>query len=87
MLSQRIEVTTIRILELVIDLKNKDIPVNRKKIINEIKKLQILFRLCKDLSFLSLRRYEHVSKLLTEMYQLLVEGGGDSGDGLHRFVR
>jgi retron-type reverse transcriptase len=75
-LSQRIEVTTIRILELTIDLSERDTAANRKKIIHEVHKLQILFRLCKDLSYLDFKRYEYVSSLLTEISQILDSGGG-----------
>lgn len=81
-LSQRIEVTAIRILELVIDLDENDTAVKRRKILHEIDKLQILFRLCKDLSYLSFRKYEYASSLLAE-----IRGGGVAGDGLRKFVR
>lgn len=73
-LSHRIEVTTIRILELVIDFSQRDTITNRRKILHEIQKLQILFRLCKDLSYLSFKKYEHVSSLLDE-----IRGGGEPG--------
>jgi hypothetical protein len=86
-LSQRIEVTTIRILELTIDLSERDTAANRKKIIHEVHKLQILFRLCKDLSYLDFKRYEYVSSLLTEISQILDSGGGGLGDGLQKFVQ
>ena len=69
--SQRIEVTSIRILEMIIDLSEKDTRDYRKKIINEIQKLQILLRLCKDLSYLNFRQYEFASSLLTEISQFL----------------
>jgi len=75
-LSQRIEVTTIRILELVIDLSDRDTAVNRKKILHELHKLQILLRLCKDLSYLSFKRYAYVSFLITEIIQILDKWGG-----------
>lgn len=71
-LSQRIEVTSIRILEMIIDLSEKDTRDYRKKILNEIQKLQILFRLCKDLSYLNFRQYEFVSSLLNDVSNLLV---------------
>lgn len=69
-LSQRIEITSIRILELVIDLSESDTRAKRRKILNEIRKLQILIRLCKDLSYISFRKYEYASSLLNEL------GGG-----------
>ncbi len=86
-LSQRIEVTTIRILELVIDLSERDTATNRRKILHEIHKLQLLLMLCKDLSYLSFRRYEHVSLLLTEISVLLDHMGGGSRGSLRKFVR
>jgi len=85
-LSQRIEVTTIRILELVIDLSDRDTAVNRKKILHELHKLQILLRLCKDLSYLSFKRYAYVSFLITEIIQILDKWGGGSRGGLQKFV-
>ena len=75
-LSQRIEVTSIRILELVIDLGVRDTEANRRKIIYEVQKLQILFRLCKDLSYLSFRKYEYASSLLNEISGILDNRGG-----------
>lgn len=84
-LSQRIELTTIRILELAIDLSQRDTETNRRKIVYETSKLQILLRLCKDLSYLSFRKYEHASLLLTEISHLAGESGGYK-DGLQRFI-
>ncbi|MBI5332335.1 MAG: hypothetical protein HZB65_02080 [Candidatus Aenigmarchaeota archaeon] len=79
--------TSIRILELVIGLNENDSVVHRKKIKNEIQKLQILLRLCKDLSYLQFKRYEYASFLLMEMSELIDnEGGGDARKGLQRFV-
>ncbi len=75
-LSQRIEVTSIRILELVIDFEKRKTETNRRKISNEIHKLQILFRICKDLSYLSFKRYEHASSLLNEISQIIADWGG-----------
>jgi len=75
-LSQRIETTAIRILELVIDMSQRDTATNRRKIIYEVHKLQILFRICKDLSYLSFRKYEHVSEMLKEISYILDELGG-----------
>ena len=69
-LSQRIEVTSIRILELIIDLSESDTKAKRRKILNEIRKLQILIRICKDLSYISFKKYEYASSLLSEL------GGG-----------
>ena len=71
MLSQRIEVTTIRILEMVIDMSGKDTREYRKKILNETHKLQILFRVSKDLAYLDTNKYEFASSLLTEISDLL----------------
>jgi len=82
-LAQRIEVTSIRILELVIDLSNRDTKTNRRKILYEAHKLQILFRLCKDLSYLSFRKYERISALLDEISGIIDrrhEGGGVDQD-------
>ena len=79
-LSQRIEVTSIRILELAIDLTESDTRTARKKIMHEIQKLQILLRLCKDLSYLSFSQYEYASSILAEMRQSLdANGGGING--------
>ncbi len=75
-LSQRIEVTAIRILELVIDLSQRDTETTRRKIVYEIHKLQILLRLSKDLSYLSFRKYEHASSLLNELSGILDNRGG-----------
>ena len=86
-LSQRIEVTTIRILELVIDLNQRDTKTNRRKILYELHKLQILFRVCKDLSYLNFKKYEHVSSLLNELSDIADNRGGVSGDGLRKFVQ
>ncbi|MBL7206643.1 MAG: four helix bundle protein [Candidatus Aenigmarchaeota archaeon] len=67
-LSQRIELTSIRILELIIDLNNSDTVTKRRKIKDEIQKLQVLLRLSKDLSYLSFRKYEYVSVLLDNIW-------------------
>jgi len=75
-LSQRIELTSIRILELIIDLSRRDTETNRRKIMYEIHKLQILFRLCKDLSYLDFKKYEYASSLMNEISQLIDERGG-----------
>jgi hypothetical protein len=80
-LSQRIEVTSIRILELIIDLSENDTRVKRRKILHEIQKLQILFRLCKDLSYLNFRKYEYASSLLSEL------GGGVTANGPQKSLR
>ncbi|MBI4895841.1 MAG: four helix bundle protein [Candidatus Aenigmarchaeota archaeon] len=87
-LSQRIEVTSIRILELVIDLSESDTIVKRKKIKHELNKLQILFRLSKDLSYLNFKRYEYVSSLIAKISQLLdINQGGGAGNGLQKFIQ
>ncbi|MBL7160896.1 MAG: four helix bundle protein [Candidatus Aenigmarchaeota archaeon] len=91
-LSQRIEITSIRILEMVIDFAEKDTKSNRKKILNDIHKLQILLRFCKDLSILKFRQYEYSSSLLTEISELVkveTENSkrGGVGNGLHKFVQ
>jgi hypothetical protein len=83
-LSQRIELTTVRILELVTDLSYRDTETNRRKIIYEIHKLQILLRLCKDMSYLSFKKYEHASSLLSELSGMIDKRGG--ADGLQRFI-
>ena len=83
-LSQRIELTTVRILELVTDLSYRDTETNRRKIIYEIHKLQILLRLCKDLSYLSFKKYEHASSLLNELSGMVDRRGG--ADGLQKFI-
>ncbi len=69
-LTQRIELTSTRILEMVIDFGGKDTKTHRKKILNELHKLQILLRLCKDLSYLSFKQYEYVSSLIDELCYL-----------------
>jgi hypothetical protein len=88
-LSQRIEVTSIRILELVIDFNDCATETNRKKILHELQKLQILLRICKDLSYLSFKRYEYSSSLLNEITSAAndTESLGGGQDGLRRFVQ
>lgn len=84
-LSQRIEVTAIRILELVIDFSERDTSTQRRKILHEVHKLQILLRLCKDLSYLSFRQYVHVSSMLDDINNILDNRGG-AKDGMRKFV-
>lgn len=88
-LSQRVEVTSIRILELVIDLGRDDTPACRAKISREVQKLHVLVRLCKDLCCMSFRSYEHACVLLSEISALAEDRKreGKPGDGLQRFVR
>ncbi|MBI5347199.1 MAG: four helix bundle protein [Candidatus Aenigmarchaeota archaeon] len=83
-LSQRIEVTTIRILELVIDLSESNTADKMKKIMHEIHKLQILFRICKDLSYMSFKDYECASVMLNELSAML--NGEGYGKNLRKFV-
>jgi len=85
-LSQRIEITAIRILELVIDLSKNDTETNRRKILHEINKLQLLLRLSKDLSFLDFKKYEHVSGLLSEIAGLAETGERGSHGSLRKFI-
>jgi hypothetical protein len=79
-LSQRIEVTAIRILELSIDFNESRTETNRKKILHEAQKLQILLRVCKDLSYLSFKRYEYASSLLNEISDAIASS--ESGGGV-----
>ena len=86
-LSQRIEVTAIRILELSIDFNDCRTEVNMKKILHELQKLQILLRLCKDLSYLSFKKYEYASSLLDGISDAVAKpecGGG--ANCLRKFV-
>ena len=75
-LSQRIEITGIRILELIIDFSNRDTETNRRKILYELHKLQILFRLSKDLSYLDFKKYEYLSSLLNDISHIINKRGG-----------
>ena len=70
-LSQRIELTAVRILEMVIDFNERDTKTNRKKILQEVHTLQVFLRFCKDMSFLTFRQYEHVSSLLVGISNLV----------------
>ncbi len=79
-LSQRLEVTAIRILELAIDLNLHDTVAARRKIAHECHKLQLLLRLCKDFSYLSFQKYEHASVLLGGIAGLVGENGGGLGE-------
>ncbi|MBL7169928.1 MAG: four helix bundle protein [Candidatus Aenigmarchaeota archaeon] len=85
-LSQRIENTSIKILEMVIDLGYNDSKIIRKKILFEIHKLQILMRLSKDLAFLDLKKYEHVSSLLKEISDLIDKRKWIGDGNLQKFV-
>ncbi len=75
-LSQRIENTSIKILEAIISLSYKDSKLVRKQILFEIQKLQILMRISKDLSFLDFKKYEYISSLMKEISDLLDKTGG-----------
>jgi len=87
-LSQRIENTSIEILEMVISLSYKDSKLVRKHILFEIQKLQVLMRLSKDLSFLDFKKYEYVSGLLKEITDLLDKTWGGSGNAdLQKFIQ
>ena len=85
-LSQRIENTSIKILEMVIDLGYSDSKITRKKILFEIHKLQILMRLSKDLAFLDLKKYEYVSSLLKEISDLIDKRKWIGNENLQKFV-
>ncbi|MFH1631065.1 MAG: four helix bundle protein [Candidatus Aenigmatarchaeota archaeon] len=74
-LSQRIENTVILLLDDVTRLNYKDSNVLRKNISMKSQRLQILFRVSKDLSFLRFKQYEHLCKLLEEIRSLV---GADS---------
>lgn len=71
---------------MVIGLNYKDSKFARRKISEEIAKLQIFMRMSKDLSFLDFRRYEHVAKLLKEMEDI-IDRGGACGPNLQEFVQ
>lgn len=87
-LSQRIENTSIKILEMVIGLNHKDSKIVRRQIIFEAQKLQVLMRLSKDLAFLDFKKYEDVSNLLKEIIELLDKTGVEarSNADLQKFV-
>jgi len=70
-ISQRIENTVILLLDDVLRLNYKDSKVLRKNISLKIQKLQVLFRISKDLSFLSFKKYEYVCGLLEEIRSLV----------------
>lgn len=90
-LSQRVELTSIRILELAIELGMNDTDACRAKIAREAQKLQLLVRLCKDLSYMNFRSYEHASILISELSEFVKIGSckkeGKTDGGLQRFVR
>lgn len=87
-LSQRIENTAIKILEMVMSLSYKDSKIVRRQIIFEVQKLQVLMRLSKDLAFLDFKKYEYVSKSLKELSELLDKSGIEvrSNADLQKFV-
>ncbi len=70
-LPQRIENTAILLLDDVLRLSYKDSKTLRKSISMKAQKLQILFRVSKDLSFLSFKRYEYVCQLIDEIRSLV----------------
>ena len=76
LLSERIERTALETLELIIELELKDNKIQRKKILLELNKMQALFRISKDLSFLDFGRYEYASNHIAEMKQMLENAGG-----------
>ena len=75
-LSQRIESTAIKILEMTISLTYKDSKILRLQIVAEIHKLQILLRLSKDLSFLDFKSYEYINGELKELTNIVDKSGG-----------
>src|SRR3989338_2251059 len=79
LLSQRIENTSIKILEMVMSLSYKDSKITRRQIITEIQKLQVLMRVSKDLAFLDFKKYEYVSNLLKEISDNVDKWGGVKG--------
>ena len=86
-LSQRIESTAIKILEMTISLTYKDSKILRLQIVAEIHKLQILLRLSKDLSFLDFKSYEYINGELKELTNIVDKsGGGHERANLQKFV-
>jgi len=63
----------------VIDFNECGTETSRKKILHELQKLQILLRVCKDLSYLSFKRYEYASSLLNEISGAIADA--ESGGG------
>lgn len=86
-LSQRIEVTAIRILELSIDFNERRTEANKLKMLHEVQKLQILLRVCKDLSYLSFKKYEYASSLLNGILDAVANAETGGRNGLHKFIR
>ena len=85
-LSQRIELLALGILTAAIKLNYSDSKTTRKNAVIEIHKLQVLFRVSKDLSFLDLKRYEYASRLLSEILKTLSETEKVDED-LQKFIR
>ena len=69
-LSERIETTAILILDDVLRLNYRDSKILRKNISVKAQRLQVLFRVSKNLSFLDFNKYEYVCKLLNEIRAL-----------------
>lgn len=73
-LAQHIENITLEILEEIIEVNSGDIKEKRglaKKIDINIDKLKILFRIAKDLKFISVKRYGIISEKVVEIGKLL----------------
>ncbi len=71
-LAQRIENSALNILEYIIIANNEFNKENAlRKASVELEKLRIFIRLAKDLSFISFKKYEYVSKLINEVGKLL----------------
>ena len=84
LLAQRIEGTAVNLMRSAIVLVRKDSASKRQSMALEAKKLLILFRISKDLSWLDKKKYEHACRLLVELIKLLEKG--DSGENLQQFI-
>jgi hypothetical protein len=85
-LSQRVEALALGVLGGAIRLNYADSKIVCKNMLVDMHKLQTLLRLSKDLSWLSLRQYEHVSGLLSEIFAILKEKEAVH-ENLQEFIR
>lgn len=85
-LSQRIELLGLGILGSAIKLTYNESKITRKSMLIETHKLQFLVRLSKDLSYLSLKRYEYISTIIVEILKTL-DSEGKVNENLQQFVQ
>lgn len=71
-LAQQIENTTLEIAKLIVQANLERNKIGSLKRIDiELEKLRLLIRLAKDLKFISLKRYEYISRMTSEIGRLL----------------